>query len=286
MAIVDARISTGLPSHPKTKKLIRRLGDGAAWRLVCLFLWTAANRPNGDFSGLTDEDIELAIDWGGDPGAFIAAMLEVRFMDGEEGSRSVHNWHEHNPWAATADARSEAGKKAASARWAKRGWVQDASETHAKPVQNARSSSVDRMRIASENDSEHMQAVCESHESAMQVAPIGNAPSPTPTPTPKEQRAKTLVQRSAARFEEFWAAYPVKKGKPEAEAKWRARNLDAIADRIIADVQARKAGDRQWLDGYVPHGSTYVSKRVWEDEIEPTRDARSNGLSNQFPGML
>jgi len=40
----DARISVGLPGHPKTKKLIKRLGQAAAWNLVCLILWAAANR--------------------------------------------------------------------------------------------------------------------------------------------------------------------------------------------------------------------------------------------------
>ena len=90
----------------------------------------------------------------------------------------------------------------------------------------------------------------------------------------KDQKQKSLVQRaarSANRFPEFWAAYPVKKGRSEALAKWTARGLDAIADRIIADVQARKAHDRQWLDGYAPHGSTYVNGRGWEDEIETGR---------------
>ena len=90
----------------------------------------------------------------------------------------------------------------------------------------------------------------------------------------EDQKQKSLVQRaarSAARFPEFWAAYPVKKGRAEALAKWTARGLDAIADRIIADVQARKAHDRQWLDGYAPHGSTYVNGRGWEDEIETGR---------------
>lgn len=107
--------------------------------------------------------------------------------------------------------------------------------------------------------------------------------------TREEQKQKSLVQRaarSAARFPEFWAAYPVKKGRAEALAKWTARGLDAIADRIIADVQARKAHDRQWLDGYAPHGSTYVNGRGWEDEIEtgrkPDRPGDGDGSSGVF----
>jgi hypothetical protein len=86
----------------------------------------------------------------------------------------------------------------------------------------------------------------------------------------EEAKAKTL-ERQAARFPEFWAAYPLKKGRAAALAKWKSCRLDGIADKIIADVQARLSADAQWLDGYIPHGSTYVSQRVWEDEIVPQK---------------
>lgn len=111
--MIDARISVGLPAHPKTKKLIRRLkSDGAAWRLVCLFLWAAANKPDGDLSGMTAEDIELAVDWPGADGDFVTALIDVGFIDGEEGAFFIHDWTVHNPWAAGAEARSE------KSRWA------------------------------------------------------------------------------------------------------------------------------------------------------------------------
>lgn len=107
---IDARISVGLPSHPKTKKLIRRVGEAGAWRLVCLFLWVAQSRSDGDLAGMTGEDIELAVDWQGEEGAFIQALLEVGFIDGLDGAYQIHDWHEHNPWAAGSGARSEKAK--------------------------------------------------------------------------------------------------------------------------------------------------------------------------------
>lgn len=97
-------------------------------------------------------------------------------------------------------------------------------------------------------------------------------------------RAKSIAQQ-AARFDEFWEAYPVRKGKAKALARWKSRNLDAIADRILADVKARKAGDRQWLDGYAPHGSTYVNAEGWEDAIEPPKLRAVGGSGYQpLPG--
>lgn len=113
MPATDARISTALPQHPKTKKLIRRLGEGAAWYFVRLLLFATQSKPDGDLSGMTDEDLEIAVDWRGEPGAFISALAEVGFLDGEEGERSIHDWHEHNPWAAGSTARSARARFAA-----------------------------------------------------------------------------------------------------------------------------------------------------------------------------
>lgn len=98
-------------------------------------------------------------------------------------------------------------------------------------------------------------------------------PSQTPDSrlqTKAEAKAKSL-ERQAARFPEFWAAYPVKKGRADALRSWSRRGLDSIADKILADVKARIATDRQWIDGFIPHGSTYINRSGWEDAIEPVR---------------
>jgi hypothetical protein len=99
-------------------------------------------------------------------------------------------------------------------------------------------------------------------------------------PKSLEQRA---ARKTAERFLDFWTVYPMKKGRANAEAQWRAKGYDAIADRIIADVKRRIIEDRQWLDGYAPHGSTYVNSQGWLDEIEPTKGA--NGGGNEFMRM-
>jgi len=99
-----------------------------------------------------------------------------------------------------------------------------------------------------------------------------------------EQPAARSTANRTDRFEEFWAVYPVKKGKAAALKTWIAKKLDSIADQIIADVKRRTAEDRQWIDGYVPHGSTYVSGKVWEDSIEPVRGASRSG--EQVPDYL
>jgi uncharacterized protein YdaU (DUF1376 family) len=117
-----------------------------------------------------------------------------------------------------------------------------------------------------------------------QNEPSAKAPQ---SPISNQEQKPTSLERQAARktadrFEEFWAAYPVKKGRAEAEAKWRAKGYDAMAGTIIADVKRRIAEDRQWRDGYIPHGSTYVNGRGWEDAVESVRDA-NGGLRSVAP---
>lgn len=109
----DVRISVSLPDHPKTKKLIRKLGDGAAWRLVRLFLWASQNRADGTLSGMSVDDLELAVDWCDGEGVFISTLVDVGFLDCIDGVFVIHDWAIHNPWAASAGDRSEASKWAA-----------------------------------------------------------------------------------------------------------------------------------------------------------------------------
>lgn len=129
-------------------------------------------------------------------------------------------------------------------------------------------------------DAENMRTHSERNANASTEHDERNAHQ-SPDTRHQKQEQKPLV-RQAARFAEFWAAYPVKKGRAEAEAKWKARGLDSIADRIIADVQARKVSDRQWLDGYAPHGSTYVNGRGWEDEIEARKVNGAAGTTSGY----
>jgi hypothetical protein len=118
----DARISTALPHHPKVKKLRRRLHERGAWALVCLFLWVAENRPDGNLIDMTDEDIELAVGWeySDEPaGVLVPTLAELGFLDGEPNQRSVHDWAEHNPYAAARPERIMRSREAAKVRWSK-----------------------------------------------------------------------------------------------------------------------------------------------------------------------
>lgn len=91
------------------------------------------------------------------------------------------------------------------------------------------------------------------------------APSLTPTLSKKDQ--KLSVHPAPARFVDWWAVYPNKTGKKPAEQKWRSMKLDAKADLLIADVQARRMNDDGWQRGFVPNPLTYLNQERWNDQV-------------------
>lgn len=193
----DARISTALPSHPKTKKIIRRLGEAGAWNLVCLILWAAANRSDGDLTGMSVEDIELAIDYRGQPGALVQALCEVGFLDGDEGGYFIHDWAEHNPWVNGADMRS------AKARWNAVKRHHGATEADRQvpewaAVRNAGGNHEDTDSNASSIPSSNAR----STKVALLQTKRSNAPSPSPSPSEKKSPNGDLLQSADGETED------------------------------------------------------------------------------------
>jgi hypothetical protein len=100
-----------------------------------------------------------------------------------------------------------------------------------------------------------------------------------PPSTDITDKDKTICQ-----FLEFWKVYPRHENKLKASKIWTARNLDKQADIIIADVLKRKEFHCEWLRGFIPHATTYLNGKRWEDDIreesnEPS--TRTNGSSGK-----
>jgi len=81
--------------------------------------------------------------------------LSWKWLPGRElGKYKIHDWQEHNPWAATRGMRVECAKKAAAIRWQNR-------------------SDAERMPVASEPDAERMPPL-------QKAMPPPNQPNPKP----------------------------------------------------------------------------------------------------------
>ena len=123
--MVDVRIWEGFHDHPKTIKLQRRCGDRGILAFTLLWIYAAKHRPDGCLKGLSDEDIEIACKWHGDPGQLTAALVEVGYLDGPDSCRTIHDWAIHQPWAVSSPLRAKAAKRKAMIRWHKAGLHQE-----------------------------------------------------------------------------------------------------------------------------------------------------------------
>lgn len=95
----DIRLSVKFFDHPKTIKLERRLGVEGVESLLCLWLWTAQNRPSGVLSEMNQEDVERVARWKGLDGELIRVLIQLEWLDFDSVDKqySVHNWLLRNP---------------------------------------------------------------------------------------------------------------------------------------------------------------------------------------------
>lgn len=73
-------------------------------------------------------------------------------------------------------------------------------------------------------------------------------------------------------FEEFWDAYPKRVNKSTAVKAFKRLKPDSeLLEKIFADLRVRcQTEDWRKEDGkFIPHPSTYLNQRRWEDEIKP-----------------
>jgi hypothetical protein len=78
----------------------------------------------------------------------------------------------------------------------------------------------------------------------------------------KSSKVNTIHEYSD-NFLKFWVNYPVKTGKGDAFNSWKKLNpnIDDVLNALEWQVKSKK-----WVDGYIPHPSTYLNQRRWEDE--------------------
>lgn len=74
-------------------------------------------------------------------------------------------------------------------------------------------------------------------------------------------------------FECFWEAYPRKVAKKKARQIWTGLKVDQkLLTKILVAIEEYKKTE-QWSDSvrFIPHPTTFLSQRRWEDEIPKPR---------------
>ena len=118
----------------------------------------------------------------------------------------------------------------------------------------------------------HSERNANAYANALPTQCEGNAPNPNPNifpPNPPRGRVADFPPG----FDEFWQAYPrhvAKQDAAKAFAKLRAD--DALLRRILASLDIAKSSPDWLKDGgrFIPHASTWLNGKRWEDELTTT----------------
>ena len=113
------------------------------------------------------------------------------------------------------------------------------------------------------------------------VPPTGETPAPSRKRTRKPKEAPDWKPE---RFEKFWEAYPKGKSKQAAIRAWDALKPDDATLRNMAIGLMRDMGSDQWKDPhYIPHASTWINQRRWEDEPDKPIDPPPAAYQEEVP---
>ena len=289
----DIRIAVDFFAHHKTRKLKKRVGSDGVLSLIQLWTYAAKLRPDGDLDGMSEEDIELAADWLGEDGAFVAALVDVGFLECVDGRYILHDWLENNPWAGGSDARSDASRFSRMARSFPNEYqtlvqagIKGISKTDYEELKLAKNPSTIVQRIINDTSTTVERPLngrndvvqIRSNESNERLSP---APSPvlintrvclnartqvannvpeTPLknePEGKNRKSLEMRQPSLA-FDQFFEAYPEahRGGRLEAEREWVALE----ARRALPGVPRLLDALSQWEDSgaWKNEGGRYI----------------------------
>lgn len=81
-------------------------------------------------------------------------------------------------------------------------------------------------------------------------------------------RALPSARKKSDGFSEFWAKYPRKQKRQAAEKAWQKITHDPTLDALIIEALEAQKQSRQWAEiRFVPHASTWLNGKRWEDEV-------------------
>lgn len=268
MAMDWIKMRCNLWDDPRVGGLVEATDTNEATVIGGLYwLWSTADQHTAD-GAMPNVSLKHIDRKTGIPG-FGAALVAIGWVIvGDAGGLSVARFDEHN--GSSGKQRAMTAKRVAAHR-----------ATHVTTKSNGSGvteTEHDRELEQEQEEEEDLEAKATVQQAAQGEPPKDELPADIPRPDgpgsddPPLPRAAPAKRQTAARFPEFWATYPVKKGKADALKKWKSKGCDAIADQIIAHVRLMEREDDQWKRGYIPHGSTYINGELWTDEPVKDRD--------------
>ena len=104
--------------------------------------------------------------------------------------------------------------------------------------------------------------------------------SDTDTETEREnaQARRARSREQEVMFDRFWTAYPRHTSKAPARKAFAKLNPDDALLSVMLDAIERQKASAQWSDPqYIPHPSTWINQRRWEDEVVQSKPKAEAG---------
>ena len=102
---------------------------------------------------------------------------------------------------------------------------------------------------------------------------LEECPSPSPSPSPSQ------VNNTNTLFDKFYQNYPKKVGKPKALQAFKKIDPDEnLFFEMLQKLEIQKSSP-QWSKNngeFIPHPSTWLNNRRWEDELQIQTNSRPN----------
>ncbi len=238
--MTDIRLNVAFPRHVKTRRLRSKCKADGVLALLALWCYAAENDPSGLLDGLTEDEVESVAEWRGKRGRFVAALLDLGWLERENGGFRLHGWEEHQQYAIHAPERSAQASNAAKARWAKRGAMPDPCSEQ-----------------------------CSQHKTSNAPSPAPS-PAPNPSPTPAPIAARDNGQHKTRR----------KVGPQEAVAKSLAAALGSTLNPCRKQIAALVAAGRSLPDlqaAVDQHAEPGIAPWDWTKRVTGAATQRQDG---------
>ena len=276
-------VHQALRGHRKTLALRRQLGmesdAQAIGHLVCLWLWTLDNAPDGDLSEMDDATIAYGADFPEERAEeFVKALQKARFLDG----KCIHNWDEYaGRLIAIRESNRERARKARERKRAKGG-------QKAEPKEPEEEDAPEGVRESCANGARSVREACGATKPNRtqrnptvpnQTKQNITLPNPTtqdttvpdttaPNTTVPGARARAERQRETEWFEQFWQLYPRKGDRHMSEILFRGEAFTEEEFLEMMDALRYWMQTHKWrvFDGrYAPVSMQWLRQRMWRE---------------------